>query len=56
MKVSARLRYAVTSTALGGVLFALIADMDRFPGGWPGYGLFLVGVFVLAVYLYDRID
>jgi hypothetical protein len=56
MSVSPKLRYAVISTVLGGVLFALVADMSRFPGGWLGFSAFLIGVFVLALHLYDRLD
>ena len=56
MNVSPKVRYAVLTTVLGGVLFALVADMNRFPGGWLGYGVFLVGVFLLALQLHDRLD
>jgi hypothetical protein len=56
MKHAAKLRYAAWTTALGGVAFALIADMQRFPGGWAGYGVFLVFVFLLALHLHDKLD
>ena len=56
MNVSPRLRYAFISTALGGIFFALIGDMHKFPGGWVGYGGLLVGVFLLALYLHGKVD
>jgi hypothetical protein len=56
MKHAAKLRYAAWTTGLGGLLFALVADMQRFPGGWFGYGLFLAFVFLLALYLYGKVD
>jgi hypothetical protein len=56
MSVAPKLRYAVASTALGGIFFALVADMSKFPGGWIGYAAFLVGVFFLALYLHGKVD
>lgn len=44
------------STGFGGLFFALVGDMNKFPGGWMGYGAFLAGVFALSLYLFDKVD
>jgi hypothetical protein len=57
-KVSVRTKilFAIASTALAAVFFAVVGDPHKFPGDWFGYIGFLVGVFVLAFFLHGKID
>jgi hypothetical protein len=54
--MSPKLRYALISTVLAGLLLALVSDIQGFPGGWIGYGAFLLGVFLLALKLHGKVD
>jgi hypothetical protein len=54
--VSPKIRFAVVTTAVGAVFFAVVGDPRKFPGEWFGYAGFLVGVFCLALYFHGKID
>jgi len=56
MKLSPRIRYAVASTVLAGVFFAFVGNPHKFPGEWFGYAGFLVCVFLLALFLHNKVD
>jgi len=50
-----RLRYALISAGLGAA-FLLLAGRAIHVWGWLGISLFALCVFLLALYLYDKID
>jgi hypothetical protein len=54
--VPSRLLYAAGSTAVAGLFFGLVGDINRFPFREVGFCAFLVLVFGVALALYGRVD
>lgn len=55
-QLRSRLIYASASTLVGGLTFALLGSIDRFPFGPIGFGVFLVGVFAVAMLLFGKVE
>jgi len=54
-----KLKPAIRSAAISAVisaLFLVIGYPHNFPGGWFGFGGFVVAVFLLGLYLHDKVD
>jgi hypothetical protein len=56
LRSRSRLLYAAGSTVAAGVFFGLFGIASRFPFHELGFGVFLVGVFCVALVLFGRID
>jgi len=56
IRPSPKVLFAVGSTAIAAVFFAVVGDPHKFPGEWFGYAGFLVGVFFLALYFHGKVD